>query len=452
MLQRFVESRATRGATGVSRAGESIRSSLPGSASAIIDCMYFEHFALKQLPFSLSPDPRFVYWSRKHARCRDWVQLAIAQPHGAAILAGGGGVGKTLMLETFVQTCPKDVVVARVNQPPESVEEFLQAVLTQFADPAPGAQQQELSRTFDRFLAEQHAMGRTVLLAVDEAHRLSRPVLTSILNPPELETPHAGSLRVVVAGQFELDDLSTSTERERPALRAWERLRLSELSRDEVRPYVEHRLEVAGAGGRSIFQPKTFDAIYRHSGGTPRLINMLCDAAMVVACMRNCAQVSPAEINDAIGELQWEDRSTAPDRAAAAPDRAPAALAPAAATHLSHEPGHVSGVASDEPLAKLLVAYQGNTVAELDLTHGRARIGRSPENDLQIASEFVSRHHCDVLTTAEASIIEDVSSTNGIYLNDKRVRRHRLRDGDVLIVGDHELRYAEQRHSKARST
>ena len=103
-------------------------------------------------------------------------------------------------------------------------------------------------------------------------------------------------------------------------------------------------------------------------------------------------------------------------------------------------------------LGKLLVATDGRTVQEIALTQGRIIVGRTPDNDLQIDSRFVSRHHCQITTSANSCVIEDLNSTNGIYVKSKRVRRHYLNDGDVVLIGKHELIYVDERLARTRSS
>jgi pSer/pThr/pTyr-binding forkhead associated (FHA) protein len=107
-------------------------------------------------------------------------------------------------------------------------------------------------------------------------------------------------------------------------------------------------------------------------------------------------------------------------------------------------------VAHDEVLARIIVAHGGEHVEERPLRTGRLLIGRTADNDIQIESKFVSRHHCQITTTAEGSILEDLNSTNGVYVKSKRVRRHHLNDGDVVVLGKHEIMYLDERSARAR--
>jgi pSer/pThr/pTyr-binding forkhead associated (FHA) protein len=108
-------------------------------------------------------------------------------------------------------------------------------------------------------------------------------------------------------------------------------------------------------------------------------------------------------------------------------------------------------VSSDEVLARIIVAHGGEHVEERPLRMGRLVIGRTVDNDVQIDSKYVSRHHCQITTTAEGSVLEDLNSTNGVYVKSKRVRRHHLNDGDVVVLGKHEIMYLDERSARGRS-
>jgi hypothetical protein len=220
--------------------------------------------------------------------------------------------------------------------------------------------------------------------------------------------------------------------------------------------YIQHRLEVAGAGDREIFLPAVYPEIFRYTGGVPRLINTLCDTSMMAAFAANRDQVTLEDIASSIEELQWVEYSVRvqlslrPVVDAFHPTQTHTHVQTHAQTHAALQPHN----ASEEMLpgiGKMLVATEGRTVQELPLRVGRIVVGRTADNDLQIDSRFVSRHHCQIVTTAHSSVIEDLNSTNGIYVKSKRVRRHYLNDGDVVVIGKHELIYVDERAQRART-
>ncbi|HVH83842.1 MAG TPA: FHA domain-containing protein, partial [Steroidobacteraceae bacterium] len=383
----------------------------------------------------------------------------------------------------------------------------------------------ELLSTLNNFLIEQHAAGRKVLLIVDEAQNLEARVLEEIRLLSGVETTKEKVLRIILAGQPELNETLNAPRLEQLAQRVRLRFHLTALSESETRAYIEHRLEVAGASDREIFVPDTFHEIFRYTGGVPRLINTLCDTAMMAAFTENRDMVRLADVASAVAELRWplypervQAAAARAQAAAAARAQAAAAAAPenetesdeevpeapavgtpspesaaretrarptgghGAAAHeaAAREAAAQEAVADDavakavaqtvaretaaregaaktmaaatEPVGKLLVATDGRTVQEVPLRIGRLIIGRTPDNDIHIDSRFVSRHHCQVITTAHSCVIEDLNSTNGIYVKSARVRRHYLNDGDVVLIGKHELIYVDERAARGRPT
>jgi type II secretory pathway predicted ATPase ExeA len=399
--------------------------------------MYLEQFKLKELPFRLSPDPEFLYLSKAHARAKAYMESTIWFADGFVVITGEIGCGKTTLIETFLKELQQDVVVAQVSQTQVSSIEFLQSVLVQFGFKPFRMKKAELLATLNDFLVEQYRAGRKVVLVVDEAQNLTSTVLEEVRMLSGIETTKEKVLRIILAGQPELNDKLDAPDLEQLAQRIRLRFHLPALSSSEMRAYILHRLEVAGSGGREIFGADCFDVIYRYTGGVPRLINTLCDTALIASVTENRDVVTLEDITTVIGELQWSEYASrsgtrlmrvSPEEAAAATtgERPTADPAPQA-------------------LARILLASGGRTVAERALAPGRLIIGRTAANDLQVESRFVSRHHCQIVTTPQSCVIEDLNSTNGIFLHSKRVRYHNLNDGDVITIGQHELLYIDER-------
>ncbi len=398
--------------------------------------MYLEPFKLKELPFRLSPDPQFLYLSKQHARAKAYMESTIWFTDGFVVITGEIGSGKTTLIESFLKEVPADVVVAQINQTQVTPIDFLQAVLAQFGFSPFKMRKAELITTLNNFLIEQYAAGRRVLLIVDEAQNLSMRVLEEIRMLSGVETTKEKVLRIILAGQPELNDKLDAPELEQLTQRVRLRFHLQQLSESESRAYIQHRLEVAGAGDRELFSPDTYAEIFRYCGGVPRLINTLCDTAMMAAFTGDRDTVTRADIISAVRELQWLDFAHRPRHHAAEAERLPPRPA---------------GSADGRPaLARLLVATDGRTVQEIPLRQGRVIVGRTPDNDLHIDSRFISRHHCQIITTQHSCVIEDLNSTNGIFVKSNRVRRHHLNDGDVVLVGKHELIYVDERVARPR--
>jgi len=396
--------------------------------------MYLDHFGLSELPFRLSPDPAFLYLSKNHARAKAYMESTIWFTDGFVVITGEVGSGKTTLIETFLSELDTDVVVAQVNQTQVSPIEFLQSVLVQFGFSPFRMKKAELLATLNQFLIEQYAAGRKVLLIVDEAQNLSHRVLEEVRLLSGVETTKDKVLRIILAGQPEMNDKLDSPELLQLVQRVRLRFHLTALSEEDLRAYVLHRLEVAGSQGRQLFTEETFPVIYRYTGGVPRLINTLCDTALMGAFATESDVVGLAELEAAIEELGWKDYASRTARMRVLKGT---------------EPGNAAG---HEPLARLVVTCDGERVEERLLSPGRLVIGRTSDNDLQVDSKYVSRHHCQIVTTREGSVLEDLNSTNGTYVRSRRVRRHHLNDGDVIALGRHELVYLDERTTRAQDT
>ena len=395
--------------------------------------MYLEHFELNELPFRLSPDPAFLYLSKNHARAKAYMESTIWFTDGFVIITGEIGSGKTTLIETFLKELEKDVVVAQINQTQVSPIEFLQAVLVQFGFSPFKMKKAEILATLNQFMVEQYAAGRKIMLIIDEAQNLSHRVLEEIRLLSGIETTKEKVLRIILVGQPELNEKLDAPELVQLMQRVRLRFHLTALSPEDTRGYILHRLEVAGSHGRELFTEDTFPVIYRYTGGVPRLVNTLCDTALLVAFGQDAHQVTLAELQAAIDELQWVEYASRTNR-----------LATPQLTQVSTPP------LRNVVLGRLLVAHEGLPSREVELRYGRFLIGRTSENDLALDSKVVSRHHCQITCTADSCVLEDLNSTNGVYFKSKRIRHHHLNDGDIFFVGRYELMYIDERHGRGR--
>jgi general secretion pathway protein A len=398
--------------------------------------MYLELFKLHELPFRLSPDPQFLYLSKQHARAKAYMESTIWFTDGFVVITGEIGAGKTTLIETFLRELQINAVVAQINQTQLSPTAFLQTVLVQFGFSPFNMKKPEVLATLNQFLVEQHINGRKVLLIVDEAQNLSPRVLEEVRMLSGIETTKEKALRIILAGQPELNEKLNSPELVQLAQRVRLRFHLTALTKPETTAYIDHRLEVAGSQGRRIFAEDTYATIYRYTGGVPRLINTLCDTCMMAAFGRDHDTVTVEDLNAAIQELQWVEFVTSTNRMRI----------------LNMEQTLPSNTDSGgQTVGRILLASEGKTLIERELKPGRLVIGRTADNDLQIDSKFISRHHCQIVTQADACLIEDLNSTNGIFVQSKRVRRHNLNDGDIVVVGQHEIMYIDERIPRLRT-
>src|SRR5690606_9419428 len=267
--------------------------------------MYCELFQLTEPPFRLTLDPQFLFASKQHARAKAYMESTVWLADGFVVITGEIGSGKTTLIESFVTDLPQDIVLAHVSQTQLSPVEFLQAVLVEFGFKPFRMRKVELLAILKDFMVEQYAAGKKILLVIDEAQNLSTKVLEEVRLLSGLEAQKEKLLRIIFAGQPELAQKLDSPRLEQLTQRVRLRFHLSALSKRETHEYIAHRLEVAGANGRTIFDEAACDMVFRYAGGVPRLINVLCDTAMLCAFAEEKSVVDESLVKAAVEELQW---------------------------------------------------------------------------------------------------------------------------------------------------
>jgi len=392
--------------------------------------MYCELFQLKEPPFRLTPDPQFLFASKQHSRAKAYMESTIWLADGFVVITGDIGAGKTTLIESFLAELPDDIVLAHISQTQLSPVEFLQALLVEFGFKPFRKRKVELLAMLKDFMVEQYAAGRKILLIIDEAQNLSRKVLEEVRLLSGLESQKEKLLRIIIAGQPELSRKLDSPRLQQLTQRVRLRFHLGALSKHETHEYIAHRLNVAGANGRKIFEDTACDIVFRYAGGIPRLINVLCDTALLCAYADERAVIDESVVKAAAEELQWVEFSARVQE------------------HDQETTGKHSKF-GHSPIARLEVLFRDQFVADFPLPMGKVIIGRTPDNNLQIRSKFVSRHHAQIVSDDDQSVVEDLNSTNGVFIKSQRVKRHQLADGDVIQLGEHKLLYRDMRHLQA---
>jgi putative secretion ATPase (PEP-CTERM system associated) len=387
---------------------------------------YLEHFELDEQPFRLTPDPDFVYWSKQHARAKAYMESTIWLADGFVVITGDIGSGKTTLLQSFLSEIGDDIVYAVVSQTQLTATEFLQAVVTEFGFKPFDNRKGELLDMLNMFLIEQYSSGKKVVLIVDEAQNLNRKVLEEVRLLSGIETHKEKVLRIILAGQPELKETLDSPRLKQLVQRIRLRFHIGPLNREEMREYIQHRLHVAGRESDDLFEEETFDVIHRYSGGVPRLINTLCDTALLCAFADEKHTVGEDDIMGAVEELNWTEHESNTGlydklRQLEMPPR---------------NPSHVT---------QIEVRSDGESISVHTFPPGRIIVGRSPDNEIYIQSKFVSRHHAQLVSDDDGCLIEDLNSTNGLFLGDRQIKKYRLRDGDTVSLGVHELVYTDLR-------
>ena len=389
---------------------------------------YLEHFSLREQPFRLTPDPEFLYWSKQHARAKAYMESTIWLADGFVVITGEIGSGKTTLLQSFLAELDEDIVYAVVSQTQLTPTQFLQSVLTEFGFKPFNKHKVELLDMLNMFLIEQYSNGKKVVLIVDEAQNLTRKVLEEIRLLSGIETHKEKVLRIILAGQPELKDTLESPSLKQLVQRIRLRFHIGPLDAKELREYIDRRLAVAGREPNDLFEDDTYSLIHRYTGGVPRLINTLCDTALLCAFADEKPNVGVPDVNAAVAELNWQEQESA--------------------SGVFEQLRQIPVPRPEIPkVTQVEVRSDGETLSVHAFPPGRIIVGRSPDNEIYIRSKFVSRHHAQLVSDDDGCTIEDLNSTNGVFIGEKQVKKHRLSSGDVVSIGVHELVYTDLRET-----
>jgi general secretion pathway protein A len=266
--------------------------------------MYERFYNLRERPFALSPDPEYLYLSRVHSEALDSIRYGIESRAGFTVITGDIGAGKTTLLQTILQRLDNRTVVARLVNTTLEPRELLEAILLEFGLDTTGKSKPVLLRDLGQFLVKQRTEGRRPLLVVDEAQNLSAEALEEIRLLSNLETEKSKLLQILLAGQPNLRDAIASPGLEQFRQRIAVSYHLIPLDAQETAAYIHSRLDHAAIGAPPRFPADAAELVHRRSGGVPRVINVICDAALVFGYAEERRQIDLALIQDVVAELE----------------------------------------------------------------------------------------------------------------------------------------------------
>jgi len=265
--------------------------------------MYAPFFGLEQQPFSIAPDPRYLYMSERHREALAHLLYGLNAGGGFVLLTGGIGTGKTTVCRCFLEQIPAHCNVAYIFNPKLTVLELLHAICEELRIAVHGGGLKDRIDRINQFLLAQHAKGRTTVLIIDEAQNLTLGVLEQLRLLTNLETNERKLLQIILIGQPELRTLIARPQMEQLAQRVIARYHLGGLKSEEIRHYLAHRLAVAGWRGPLPFSRGALNRIYPLSGGIPRRINLLCDRALLGAYAAGLREVTETTVRQAAREV-----------------------------------------------------------------------------------------------------------------------------------------------------
>jgi type II secretory pathway predicted ATPase ExeA len=270
--------------------------------------VYTSYFGFKENPFSLTPDPNYLYLSRHHKEAFDHLLYGINERKGFIVITGGIGTGKTTLCRALLGALDSSTKTALIFNAYLSDTELLKTINQEFGidSNTEGQSKKDYIDSLNRFLLETFSQGGNAVLLIDEAQNLSHSVLEQIRMLSNLETEKEKLVQIVLAGQLELRDVLASPALKQLDERIMVRYDLKPLEREDVRGYVEHRLVIAGGRGNVRFTTGAIEALYGCSQGNPRRINGVCDRALLIAYSKDESTISKKTIQKAIEDVRGD--------------------------------------------------------------------------------------------------------------------------------------------------
>ena len=270
--------------------------------------MYTSYFGFKENPFSLTPDPNYLYLSRHHKEAFDHLLYGINERKGFIVITGGVGTGKTTLCRALLGALDSSTKTALIFNAYLSDIELLKTINQEFGidTNTEGQSKKDYIDSLNRFLLETFSQGGNAVLLIDEAQNLSHSVLEQIRMLSNLETEKEKLVQIVLAGQLELRDVLASPALKQLDERIMVRYDLKPLEREDVRGYVEHRLVIAGGRGNVRFTKGAIEALYGCSKGNPRRINGVCDRALLIAYSKDESTISKKTIQKSIEDVRGD--------------------------------------------------------------------------------------------------------------------------------------------------
>ena len=313
--------------------------------------MYERFYQLRERPFALSPDPEYLYPSRVHQEALDYLRYGLESQAGFIVITGEIGSGKTTLLQTLLRNLDNQTTVGRIVNTMLDPRELLESIMIDFGLDPSGRSKPLLVRDLSQYLVDQRIAGRLVLLVIDEAQNLGLGALEELRMLSNLETEKSKLLQIVLVGQPNLRDKLAASELEQLRQRITVSYHLPPLDAEETFHYINHRLRHAAIGRPLEFPRAATDLIHARSGGVPRIINVICDAALVFGYAEERHEFDARVILEVLDEL--ETTGVLPPAAAmpAVPRRETAPAVAAAPARLTMPAPQPRAIAAPEPVA-----------------------------------------------------------------------------------------------------
>jgi general secretion pathway protein A len=377
-------------------------------------------WSLDAPPFSELAADSYFFPGEQYLRALDFMRRVLCSRVSAGVLTGERGVGKSLLVRSFVASLDDRILVAHLQRTDVGPREFLLEVLRQFGVDLDREDRTDRRLLLERYVTHQVSNGRICLLIVENAQSMQPLVLEELRHIASWEADGQRLVKLLLLGQPLLNHVVDSPRMAKLIPAGVPRVSIAPLSEDQLSAYVAHRLRVAGASDPDrVLSHTLMPLLHRLSGGVPSVVNRLCERTLAVAAVEGQTIVNGQSVLSAALQLGMD---TSMDERVV-------------------ESGETISDRPDSNEALLLVSVSGGVDSVIAMNHGRMLVGRSELADVRINSAFVSRYHALVVREPGQDLLIDLGSTNGVLVNSRRVLRHVLQHRDLVQIGPARITY-----------
>lgn len=384
--------------------------------------MYYEHFNLKEHPFRLTCETKFFYLSPEHTHANSIMEFALINRQGLMVLTGDVGTGKSMLVAHFLSRIDDSYKVFQIGQTLLTEAECLELLLHEMGVENPETSITGMFKQILDQLEEINKQGKHAIIIIDDAQNLTAETMIRLYELSQRKIDDKRTCTLYLVGDSELrKNLDSPVVRDQiPVINS--KYHLGVLPLQDIRKYILHRLAIAGGHTTVKLAKDVYPIIETYSGGRPRLINVLLDHVLTYAYLADINAITSKVVDAAISELQW---------------------LPFGVTRTA-EPVKSENTFNEERRSsyKIIIQADNKQKGEYYIRKKRITIGRHRENDLRIDDPLISRQHAQIIQQGRTTYFRDLNSTNGSFLNNKRVDIAPLEEGTVIHVGGYRLTFA----------
>ncbi len=391
----------------------------PNDDSVTTDA-FLKYFGFSDHPFLNSSNPEYQYNSRTHRQAKSHLEYAMQIPDGVSIITGDFGTGKKMLIQDALSNQDDNLCVVEIMTPPKDELELLTTIAASIGKQFLNPEKKQLLGVIHERVLEQQALSSKIIIVLYQVQDYSFEVLEQLRSLSDNKINNQRAINILLSGNPELYKHLDEIEMSALSRRVRYRIHINTLNESETYEYILHRLNVAGCDDPTLFSSTAIDYIYHTSTGHPKYINELCSFSLIRAFVENKPMIDLDLIKKAYEELQQHPKEHQ------------------IIEKLKNYQNAIRLQTKSRP--KFLLYLKGNLLGEYSLLNDVMTIGRSHDNDIYIDDPRISRYHATISIQNDVTIIQDLESTNGVFVNKVNTRFSTIEDEDVIQIGLHQIK------------